>query len=109
MYSVKGLEFKGVIIIGLNDGIIPLIRFPDLAGNIIRKYYGMGFNNLEVKPKSEFERWLVELYTRISAMSLRLSSQRGGYDYGIYDLVLAKEWGFSGTALDLENSPAVIR
>ncbi len=64
----------------------PLLRFPDLAGNIIRKYYGMGFNNPEEKPKNEFERWLVELYARISAMSLRLSSQRGGYDYGIYEM-----------------------
>jgi len=46
----------------------------------------MGFNNPEQKPKNEFERWLVELYARISAMSLRLSSQRGGYDYGIYEM-----------------------
>jgi hypothetical protein len=64
----------------------PLIHFPDLSGNIIRKYYGLGFNEAERLPQNDYEKWLVELYARISAMSLRLSNQRGGYDYGIYEM-----------------------
>ncbi|HPR94287.1 MAG TPA: hypothetical protein PKW67_09545 [Syntrophomonadaceae bacterium] len=64
----------------------PLIHFPDLSGNIIRKYYGLGFNEAEQLPQNDYEKWLVELYARISAMSLRLSNQRGGYDYGIYEM-----------------------
>lgn len=64
----------------------PLIRFPDLAGNIIRKYYGIGFDQQGKQPENEFERWLIELFARISAMSLKLRNQRGGYDFGIYEM-----------------------
>jgi hypothetical protein len=64
----------------------PLIRFPDLSGNIIRKYYSMGFNKTEQLPQNDYEKWLVELYARVTAMSLRLSNKRGGYDYGIYEM-----------------------
>ncbi|MDD2586685.1 MAG: DUF3800 domain-containing protein [Syntrophomonadaceae bacterium] len=64
----------------------PLIRFPDLAGNIIRKYYGMGFNKNGKIPDGVFEEWLVELFARIAALSMRLPNQRGGYDFGIYEM-----------------------
>ncbi len=61
----------------------PLIRFPDLAGNILREYYN---HNLDSKqPQNKFDEWLKELGVRIHLRTVNFRS-RNHICYGIYQM-----------------------
>lgn len=61
----------------------PLIRFPDITGNILREYYN---NKLDaVNPGNEYEQWLKELGNRIHLKSVNFKN-KFHINYGIYQM-----------------------
>lgn len=66
----------------------PLIRFPDLTGNIFREFYILGLDQRE--PRDEFEIWLFGLYTKVKEKAINLKNHiRNEFDFGIY--IMRKE------------------
>lgn len=59
----------------------PLIRFPDLIGNILREYYNKDLDRN--KPMNQFEEWLVELYQRLITKTINFKNGINT-NYGIY-------------------------
>lgn len=61
----------------------PLIRFPDLTGNIFREYYNFGLDSKQ--PQNPYEEWVTELANRVFAKSKNFKN--GSYiNYGIYQM-----------------------
>lgn len=64
----------------------PLIRYPDLIGNVLREYYNRRLD--KQAPCSEFDEWLSELFCRVQARSYNFGSGKNKL-FGIYQM--AKE------------------
>ena len=65
----------------------PLIRFPDITGNILREYYN---HSLDVmKPENDFELWLEELGKRVHAKTVDFKN-KNNVNYGIYQMTKDK-------------------
>ena len=61
----------------------PLIRFPDMVGNILREYYNKNLNLN--KPTDRYEEWLKQLGIRTIKKSIDF--KYGFYtNYGIYQM-----------------------
>ena len=62
----------------------PLIRFPDLVGNILREYFVTGLDARS--PTDDFERWVVDLYEEVKEMTVDVPNARGSIDYGLFEM-----------------------
>lgn len=65
----------------------PLIRFPDITGNILREYYNHNLNTKQVE--NEFEEWLKEIGKRVH---LNTTDFKNGnhVNFGIYQMTKDK-------------------
>lgn len=80
-----GKQFNNIVHMPLFVSSInnPLIRFPDLTGNVLRQYYGLGLD--QRTPSDSFEQWVTQLTCNIESKTIpRMENLRGSYDYGIY-------------------------
>jgi len=65
----------------------PLIRFPDLAGNILREAYNI--NLFSKEPSDSFEEWLLFLGNKIISKTINFNSKIRGRRitfYGIHQM-----------------------
>ena len=81
-----GKQFNNIVHMPLFVSSInnPLIRLPDMSGNILRHYYGLELD--QVIPSNEFEQWVNTLTHMVKSRTLDLKNLRGSYDYGIYSM-----------------------
>lgn len=65
----------------------PLIRFPDITGNILREYYNHSLNIKQIE--NEFEEWLQELGRRVHSKTIDFKN-RNHVNFGIYQMTKDK-------------------
>lgn len=87
--STEGKSFEYIIEMPLFVASIntPLIRFPDLAGNILREIYNI--NLFSKKPSDPFEEWLLFLGSKLISKTTNFKSKfQGRYItfYGIHQM-----------------------
>ena len=83
--SSLGRGFNKILEIPLfaSSEVTPCLQLVDFAASVIRHYHTQ--NILQGNPKTEFEKWITELYGVVSDTTLNIHEQSSGYThYGIY-------------------------
>lgn len=64
--------------------ITPGVQVADLMAGIIRHYFERSLDKRE--PKEPFEKWLCELFSIISSLTIDYTNERGTRNYGIFQM-----------------------